>query len=78
MDGFVNADPHGGNFLLMPDGRIGLIDYGQVAQERRKPKKRERWGEKGKMEREGKGGEKRELLINKTFGSVENNFFEFS
>ena len=23
-----NADPHGGNFLLLPDGRIGLIDYG--------------------------------------------------
>lgn len=30
VDGFVNADPHGGNFLLMPDGRIGLIDFGQV------------------------------------------------
>jgi len=27
-DGFFNADPHGGNFLLLPDGRIGLIDYG--------------------------------------------------
>jgi len=23
-----NADPHGGNFLLHPDGRIGMIDYG--------------------------------------------------
>lgn len=27
-NGFFNADPHGGNFLLLPDGRIGLIDYG--------------------------------------------------
>lgn len=24
-----NADPHPGNILLMPDGRIGLIDFGQ-------------------------------------------------
>jgi hypothetical protein len=22
------TDPHGGNFLLLPDGRIGMIDYG--------------------------------------------------
>jgi aarF domain-containing kinase len=22
------ADPHGGNFILLPDGRIGLIDFG--------------------------------------------------
>ena len=28
VDGMFNADPHGGNFLLLPDGRIGLIDYG--------------------------------------------------
>lgn len=28
LDGLFNADPHGGNFLLLPDGRIGLIDYG--------------------------------------------------
>mmetsp|Transcript_31388 Transcript_31388/g.47890 ORF Transcript_31388/g.47890 Transcript_31388/m.47890 type:complete len:560 (+) Transcript_31388:89-1768(+) len=27
-NGVFNADPHGGNFLLLPDGRIGLIDYG--------------------------------------------------
>eukprot|EP00934_Nitzschia_sp_Nitz4_P002289 Nitzschia sp. Nitz4//scaffold276_size25055//7976//9750//NITZ4_008339-RA/size25055-augustus-gene-0.14-mRNA-1//1//CDS//3329545319//2289//frame0 len=27
-DGVFNADPHGGNFLLLPDGRLGLIDYG--------------------------------------------------
>ena len=27
-DGTFNSDPHGGNFILMKDGRIGLIDYG--------------------------------------------------
>jgi hypothetical protein len=27
-DGLFNADPNGGNFLLLPDGRLGLIDYG--------------------------------------------------
>jgi len=30
VDGEFNADPNGGNFLLMPDGRIGMIDYGAV------------------------------------------------
>lgn len=29
-DGAFNGDPHPGNVLLMPDGRLGLIDYGQV------------------------------------------------
>ena len=27
-DGVFNADPNGGNFTLLPDGRIGMIDYG--------------------------------------------------
>jgi predicted unusual protein kinase regulating ubiquinone biosynthesis (AarF/ABC1/UbiB family) len=27
--GVFNGDPHPGNILLMPDGRLGLIDYGQ-------------------------------------------------
>jgi ubiquinone biosynthesis protein len=27
-DGFFHADLHGGNFFLMSDGRIGLIDFG--------------------------------------------------
>jgi aarF domain-containing kinase len=27
--GFFNSDPHPGNVLVMPDGRLGLIDYGQ-------------------------------------------------
>lgn len=28
--GVFNGDPHPGNILLMPNGRIGLIDYGQI------------------------------------------------
>lgn len=28
--GFFHADPHPGNFFVMPDGAIGLIDYGMV------------------------------------------------
>mmetsp|Transcript_58556 Transcript_58556/g.171331 ORF Transcript_58556/g.171331 Transcript_58556/m.171331 type:complete len:840 (-) Transcript_58556:186-2705(-) len=28
--GIYNADPHPGNVLLMPDGRLGLLDFGQV------------------------------------------------
>ncbi|MFN3599372.1 MAG: ABC1 kinase family protein [Aquificaceae bacterium] len=29
-DGFFHADPHPGNFLVMKDGSIGLLDYGMV------------------------------------------------
>mmetsp|Transcript_74968 Transcript_74968/g.223383 ORF Transcript_74968/g.223383 Transcript_74968/m.223383 type:complete len:571 (-) Transcript_74968:33-1745(-) len=29
-DGVFNGDPHPGNVLVMPDGRLGLIDYGNV------------------------------------------------
>lgn len=29
-DGFFHADLHGGNFFLLKDGRIGLIDFGLV------------------------------------------------
>ena len=28
-DGFYHADPHPGNILLRPDGKMGLIDFGQ-------------------------------------------------
>ncbi len=28
--GFFHADPHPGNFLITPDGRIGLVDFGLV------------------------------------------------
>lgn len=28
--GFVNTDPHPGNLMLLEDGRLGLIDWGQV------------------------------------------------
>ena len=31
VEGFFHADPHPGNVLLTPDGRLGLIDLGQVA-----------------------------------------------
>lgn len=31
-DGFFHADPHPGNFLVMEDGAIGLLDYGMVGQ----------------------------------------------
>ena len=30
VDGAFNGDPHPGNILLLDDGRLGLIDYGQV------------------------------------------------
>ncbi|RTL44151.1 MAG: AarF/ABC1/UbiB kinase family protein [Candidatus Melainabacteria bacterium] len=29
-DGFFHADPHPGNMRLMPDGRIGIFDFGMV------------------------------------------------
>ncbi len=28
--GFFHADPHPGNFLVLPDGTLGLLDFGQV------------------------------------------------
>lgn len=31
VDGFYHADPHPGNVLLMPDGRLALLDVGMVA-----------------------------------------------
>ena len=30
INGIFNADPHPGNILKLDDGRLGLIDYGQV------------------------------------------------
>merc|ERR1719356_1979553 len=30
VNGVFNGDPHPGNILRMPDGRLGLIDYGNV------------------------------------------------
>ncbi|MDX6225399.1 MAG: ubiquinone biosynthesis protein [Frankiales bacterium] len=32
IEGFFHADPHPGNVLLTPEGRLGLIDLGMVAQ----------------------------------------------
>lgn len=31
IDGFFHADPHPGNLVLTPDGRLGLLDLGMVA-----------------------------------------------
>ncbi|HEY8209704.1 MAG TPA: AarF/ABC1/UbiB kinase family protein [Myxococcaceae bacterium] len=28
--GMVHADPHPGNYLLMPDGRLGVVDFGSI------------------------------------------------
>lgn len=29
--GMLHADPHPGNFRILPDGRLGVVDYGAVA-----------------------------------------------
>ncbi|BCJ42795.1 ABC transporter ATP-binding protein [Actinoplanes ianthinogenes] len=31
MAGLLHADPHPGNFRILPDGRLGVIDFGAVA-----------------------------------------------
>ena len=31
-DGMYNVDPHPGNVLVLPDGRLGLLDYGMIGQ----------------------------------------------
>ena len=31
-DGFFHADPHPGNLRVMPDGRVGIFDFGMVGQ----------------------------------------------
>jgi predicted unusual protein kinase regulating ubiquinone biosynthesis (AarF/ABC1/UbiB family) len=30
LAGEVHADPHPGNFIVMPDGRLGIVDFGSV------------------------------------------------
>jgi len=32
LTGLMHADPHPGNFLLLPDGRVGVLDFGAVKQ----------------------------------------------
>ena len=32
QDGFYHADPHPGNFLVTPDGRLALLDFGMVGE----------------------------------------------
>ncbi len=38
IDGFFHADPHAGNILILPDGRMGLIDFGSVVRLSQKSK----------------------------------------
>ena len=33
-DGFIHCDPHEGNLLGLPDGRVALLDFGLMAQMR--------------------------------------------
>lgn len=30
LTGLLHADPHPGNFMLLPDGRVGVLDFGAV------------------------------------------------
>lgn len=32
LDGTIHSDPHPGNFLLMPDGKVGVLDFGAIKQ----------------------------------------------
>eukprot|EP00842_Homolaphlyctis_polyrhiza_P006568 jgi/Hompol1/6912/HPOL_002364-RA len=39
IDGVFNGDPHPGNILITPSGKLGLIDYGQVKSLTRKQRR---------------------------------------
>jgi ubiquinone biosynthesis protein len=39
-DGRFHADPHGGNLLLLPDGRLGLVDLGLTGELGREDRRR--------------------------------------
>jgi predicted unusual protein kinase regulating ubiquinone biosynthesis (AarF/ABC1/UbiB family) len=30
--GLIHADPHPGNFMILPDGRLGILDFGAIKQ----------------------------------------------
>ncbi len=32
LNGTIHSDPHPGNFLLMPEGKIGVLDFGAIKQ----------------------------------------------
>jgi predicted unusual protein kinase regulating ubiquinone biosynthesis (AarF/ABC1/UbiB family) len=63
--GLLHADPHPGNFLLMPDGRLGVLDFGACA---RLPHGIPRpLGTMTRLASEGKSAELLELLRNEHF-----------
>lgn len=35
-EGFIHCDPHEGNLLSLEDGRLALLDYGLMAQDRKR------------------------------------------
>lgn len=32
LEGIAHSDPHPGNFILLPDGRLGVLDFGAIKQ----------------------------------------------
>ena len=32
LSGVIHADPHPGNFMILPDGRVGVLDFGAIKQ----------------------------------------------
>ena len=32
LSGVIHSDPHPGNFLLLPDGKVGVLDFGAIKQ----------------------------------------------
>ena len=32
LNGTIHSDPHPGNFLLLPDGKVGVLDFGAIKQ----------------------------------------------
>ena len=57
-DRIALGDPHPGNYLLRPDGRVGFLDYGLRARRRRRPRRR-RAGHRARRARPGRRGARR-------------------
>eukprot|EP00960_Hanusia_phi_P031992 749597-Hanusia_phi.AAC.8 len=58
--GFFHADPHPGNMLRTPDGRLAILDFGLMTQVRRREREKERLTEEAIREGAGAGREQRE------------------